>query len=92
MHRRNGALIELRNHWLIAAHYPDEPRDGGNALVDFAHRPTWELIGPDVARTLTDLCGHDVAVRPCAPDEAGPVLASDDGSWPKRRRPAFSQR
>jgi sarcosine oxidase gamma subunit len=62
-HRRNGALVELRDGWLIAARYPAEPHSGANALVDFAHRPTWELNGPDVTRQLTALCGHDVAIR-----------------------------
>jgi sarcosine oxidase gamma subunit len=63
LHRRNGALVELRNRWLIAARYPEEPRAGANALVDFAHRPTWELNGPDVALQLIALCGNDVRVR-----------------------------
>jgi sarcosine oxidase gamma subunit len=43
--------------------YPDVPRAGANALVDFAHRPTWEINGPRVAEQLTKLCGHDVGVR-----------------------------
>jgi sarcosine oxidase gamma subunit len=62
-HRRNGAVVELRDGWLVAARYHDEPRAGANALVDFAHRPTWELNGPGVAQQLATLCGHDVAVR-----------------------------
>lgn len=63
MHRRNGARIEQRDNWLVAAKYPDEPGNIGNALVDFAHRPTWEINGPDVGPRLAACCGSDVSVR-----------------------------
>jgi glycine cleavage system aminomethyltransferase T len=63
LHRRNGATVELRGGCMVAMHYPDEPGRGGNAIVDFAHRPTWEINGPDVSRKLADLLGRDVALR-----------------------------
>jgi len=63
LHRRNGATTELRDGWMVATCYPDEPGFGRNAVIDLAHRPTFEINGPDVGRMLVDLCGADVAVR-----------------------------
>jgi|SRR5579863_8086640 len=63
MHRRLGARIETRDGWLVAIKYDDEPGSNGNALVDLAHRPTWELSGPDVGQRLAELRGTDVALR-----------------------------
>jgi sarcosine oxidase gamma subunit len=63
MHHRQGATVALRDGWLVATNYPDEPGAGGNAIVDLAHRPTSELNGPDLSLTLTDLCDSDVHVR-----------------------------
>src|SRR5579859_4648027 len=63
MHRRLGAHIEMRDGWLVAVKYADEPGSGHNALVDLAHRPTWELAGPEVGQRLTELCNADVPLR-----------------------------
>lgn len=63
MHRRHGAHVEMREGWLVAVKYADEPGSSGNVLVDLAHRPTWELAGPDIGQRLTELCGADVALR-----------------------------
>lgn len=62
-HHRHGATVVLRDGWMIAARYPGEPHPGGNMLVDFAHRATWEINGPEVGQRLTGLCGGDVALR-----------------------------
>ena len=63
VHRRNGATVQLREGWMVATRYPDEPPAAGTVIVDLAHRSTWEISGPDVRRRLTDLCGGDLAVR-----------------------------
>ena len=63
LHRRLGARVETRDGWLVAVKYADEPNSSGNALVDLAHRPTWELGGPDVGQRLAELCGVDVPLR-----------------------------
>jgi len=63
MHRRNGARVETRDGWLVAAKYADEPSSSGNAIVDLANRPTWELAGPEVSQRLAELCGVDVPLR-----------------------------
>jgi sarcosine oxidase gamma subunit len=63
MHRRLGARVETRDGWLVAVKYADEPSSIGNALVDLAHRPTWELSGPEVGQQLAELCGADVPLR-----------------------------
>jgi sarcosine oxidase gamma subunit len=63
MHRHHGARVETRDGWLVAVKYADEPSPSGNALVDLAHRPTWELSGPEVGQQLAELCGADVALR-----------------------------
>jgi len=63
MHQRDGALVERRNGWLVAAKYPDEPATIGNAIVDLAHRPTIEINGPDVSARLTDFAGADLPNR-----------------------------
>ena len=63
MHHRHGAHVERRDGWLVAVKYPDEPDTIGNAIVDFAHRPTIEINGPDVGARLTELCGSDLPVR-----------------------------
>lgn len=63
MHRRHGAHVETRDGWLVAVKYADEPNCGGNALVDLAHCPTWELAGPEIGQRLAQLCGTDVALR-----------------------------
>ncbi len=63
LHRHNGATVQLRDGWMIATRYPGEPGTGENAVIDLAHRPTWEINGPEVSRNLTDLCGSDVPVR-----------------------------
>lgn len=62
-HLRHGATGEVRDGWMVATRFPDEPAAGGNALVDVAHRPTWEINGPDMSRTLASLCGYDVPTR-----------------------------
>jgi glycine cleavage system aminomethyltransferase T len=62
-HRRRGAQIDVRDGWRIASRYPQEPRVGANALVDFAHRPTWELNGPRIVEKIAELCGGDVPIR-----------------------------
>jgi glycine cleavage system aminomethyltransferase T len=62
-HRRHGAHIDVCNGWRIAVRYPDESPARANALVDFAHCPTWELNGPRISETIADLCGGDVSVR-----------------------------
>ena len=63
MHRRHSARVETRDGWFVAVKYADEPNSSGNALVDLAHRPTWELAGPEVGQRLSELCGTDVALR-----------------------------
>jgi sarcosine oxidase gamma subunit len=63
LHRRHGATLEQRDGWIVAMRYPEEPGTSGNAIVDLAHRPTFEINGPDASRTLTELCGTEVAVR-----------------------------
>ncbi|MBS0266839.1 MAG: aminomethyltransferase family protein [Planctomycetes bacterium] len=63
MHRRGGATLEQREGWWLAVRYPREPGNLGNALIDFAHRSTWELNGPDVGSKLVEFCGVDVPVR-----------------------------
>jgi glycine cleavage system aminomethyltransferase T len=63
LHRRNGATVELSGGCTLATRYPDEPGRGGYAIVDFGHRPTWEINGLEVGRKLTDLLGRDVALR-----------------------------
>src|SRR5579872_3643348 len=63
MHRRNGARVESRDGWLVAVAYAGEPISSGNALVDLAHRPAWELAGREVGPRLAELCGGDVALR-----------------------------
>jgi sarcosine oxidase gamma subunit len=63
LHHRNGATVQLRDGWMVATRYPDEPGALGNAIVDLAHRSTWEINGPDLSRKLADLCGRDVLVR-----------------------------
>jgi sarcosine oxidase gamma subunit len=55
--------MQLRNGWMITTSYPGEPAAGENAIVDLAHRPTWEINGPDVSRKLAELCEYDVLVR-----------------------------
>jgi sarcosine oxidase gamma subunit len=63
MHRRRGAHVETRDGWLVAVKYDDEPGSAGNALVDLAHRPTWEVAGPEVGQRLAEVCGVDLALR-----------------------------
>jgi glycine cleavage system aminomethyltransferase T len=63
LHRRHGAAMQLRDGWMVATRYPDEPAAGENAIVDLAHWPTWEINGPDVSRKLAELCEYDVLVR-----------------------------
>ena len=63
MHRRHGARAEVRDGWLVAVAYADEPGSIDNALVDLSHRATWELAGPEVGERLAELCGTDVALR-----------------------------
>jgi len=63
MHRRNGARVESRDGWLVAVAYAGEHISSGNALVDLAHRPAWELAGREVGPRLAELCGGDVALR-----------------------------
>jgi sarcosine oxidase gamma subunit len=67
LHRRNGAALQERDGWIIATRYPVEPSAAENAIVDLAHRPTWEINGPQVSRKLSDLCGGDVAIRKIHP-------------------------
>jgi sarcosine oxidase gamma subunit len=63
MHRRKGATVEQRDGWLVATKYPREPGNLGNAMIDFAHRATYEINGPDVSERLIEFCGADVSVR-----------------------------
>jgi sarcosine oxidase gamma subunit len=63
MHRRRGARMETLDGWLVAVKYTDEPGSSGNALVDLAHRSTWELSGLEVGQRLSELCGADLALR-----------------------------
>lgn len=63
LHHRRGAVVQLREGWLVATRYPDEPSAAANLLVDLAHRPTWELNGPDVSGKLQGLSGADVPLR-----------------------------
>ncbi|MGE5193619.1 MAG: hypothetical protein ACM3U2_14080 [Deltaproteobacteria bacterium] len=63
LHRRQDARLCCSDGWMIATHYPDEPAAGENAIVDLAHRPTWEINGPEVGRKLADQCGSDIGVR-----------------------------
>ncbi|HEY2253231.1 MAG TPA: hypothetical protein VGH74_19290, partial [Planctomycetaceae bacterium] len=63
MHRRHGARVETRDGWLVAVNYANEAGSSGNALVDLAHRPTWELSGPEVCPRLAELCGDDLPLR-----------------------------
>ena len=63
MHARHGARLERRDDWLVAVKYPDEPDNIGNAIVDFAHRPTIEINGPNVGLRLAEFCGGDIPVR-----------------------------
>jgi len=63
LHRRQGATLQQRDGWNVATRYPEEPSATGNAIIDLAHRPTFEMNGPDVGRRLLELCGDDVAVR-----------------------------
>jgi sarcosine oxidase gamma subunit len=63
LHQRHGATMQLRDGWMIATRYLVEPGAAGNAIVDFAHRPTWEINGPEVGRKLSELCGGDLAIR-----------------------------
>ncbi|HEY3969305.1 MAG TPA: hypothetical protein VGM05_32435 [Planctomycetaceae bacterium] len=63
MHHRHGAHVERRDGWLVAVKYPAEPGPIGNAIIDFTHRPTVEINGPDVGARLADLCGSDLPVR-----------------------------
>jgi glycine cleavage system aminomethyltransferase T len=67
LHRRKGATVQLRDGWMIATRYPEEPVAAGNGIVDLAHCPTWEINGPEVGRKLADLCGDDVPVRKIHP-------------------------
>ncbi len=67
LHRRNGATVQLRDGWMIATRYPDELANAANAIIDLAHRPTFEINGPQVGRKLADLCGGDVPVRKIHP-------------------------
>jgi sarcosine oxidase gamma subunit len=63
LHAGRGARLERRDDWLVAVKYPDEPGNIGNALVDFAHRPTIEINGPDAGPRLAQFCGADIPVR-----------------------------
>jgi sarcosine oxidase gamma subunit len=67
LHRRQGATLQLRDGWMVATRYPVEPGAADNAIVDFAHRLTWEINGPEVGRQLSELCGGDVAIRQIHP-------------------------
>src|SRR5262245_24837283 len=63
MHRRQAATLQLRDGWMVATRYPQEPKAAENTIVDLAHRPTWEISGPEVGRKLAELCGSDIAIR-----------------------------
>jgi len=63
LHHRRGAVVQLREGWLIATRYPDEPTGSANVLVDRAHRSTWEISGQAAGKQLADLCGADVPLR-----------------------------
>src|SRR5262249_43632433 len=63
LHRRNGAALQERDGWIIATRYPAEPGAAENAILDLAHRLTWEINGPEVSRKLSDLCGSAVLIR-----------------------------
>ena len=63
LHHRSGAVVQLREGWLVATRYPQEPAGGGNVLIDLAHRATWEIGGREVGRLLAEACGADVPLR-----------------------------
>ncbi len=63
LHHRRGAVVQLREGWLVATRYPDEPAGSASVLVDLAHRPTWEVNGQDIAGKLQGLCRAEVALR-----------------------------
>jgi sarcosine oxidase gamma subunit len=67
LHHRHGAAMLLRDGWIIATRYPHESEAAENTIVDLAHRPTWEINGPEVGRKLNELCGGDVAIRKIYP-------------------------
>lgn len=62
-HRRVGATLEQLDGWQVAVHYPQQPDRMGNALVDLAHVPTFEINGPETGAALTSMCGTDVPLR-----------------------------
>ena len=63
LHHRRGALVQLRDGWLVAARYPEEPAGAANRLVDLAHRGTWEISGKGTQKLLAELCSADVPLR-----------------------------
>src|SRR5262245_56893012 len=63
LHHRRGAVVQLREGWLVATRYPDEPAGLANVLFDRAHRSTWEINGPGTGKELSNLCGADVPLR-----------------------------
>ncbi len=63
LHRRQGATLEQRDGWIVATRYPGESGTAGNAIIDLAHRPTFEINGPDVSRILAEMCSTEVPVR-----------------------------
>ena len=69
LHHRRGAVVQLREGWLIATRYPDEPTNLANVLVDRAHRSAWEISGPATGKQLVDLCGADVPLRATKPGD-----------------------
>ena len=48
-------------------------------------RAPFRLIGRSCA---CPQCGGAVQIRPVAPDEEGPMLAADDGTWGMNRAPS----
>ena len=63
LHRRSGATVELLDGWQVAVRYSQQPDQAGNALVDLAHVPTFEINGPETGAALTSICGVDVLLR-----------------------------
>lgn len=63
VHHAHGAKIELRSGWEVAVRYPHEPAATTNRVVDWSHRPTREINGPETAMLVAALCGSDVPLR-----------------------------
>ena len=63
VHRASGAALEVVDGWEILLHYPAEPPDGSNVIVDVSHRRVHEINGPNTGEVLRSLCGEDLPLR-----------------------------